>query len=74
MDRELVKKFAEEYEEIKALFERHQNLEKELEKLIKRPYLTTEEEIKMKQIKKEKLYIKEKIYELIKQYKGVIID
>lgn len=68
MDRELIKKYAERYPDIKELFEKHQKLEKELESLIKRPYLTMEEEIKEKQIKKEKLYIKEKIYQLIKKY------
>lgn len=70
MDKELVKKYAEKYPEIKELFEKHQRLEKELESLIKRPYLTIEEELKEKRIKKEKLYIKEKIYQLIKKYKG----
>ncbi|MCS7278888.1 MAG: YdcH family protein [Thermodesulfobacteriaceae bacterium] len=69
MDKELVKKYAEQYPEIKELFEKHQRLEKELESLIKRPYLTIEEELKEKRIKKEKLYIKEKIYQLINKYK-----
>ncbi len=68
MDKELVKQFAEKYEDIKKLYEKHQSLEKELEELAKRPYLTTEEEIREKQIKLEKLYLKEKIYELIKKY------
>ncbi|MEZ0344921.1 MAG: YdcH family protein [Caldimicrobium sp.] len=68
MDKELVKQFAEKYEDIKELYEKHQSLEKELEELAKRPYLTTEEEIREKQIKLEKLYLKEKIYELIKKY------
>ncbi len=68
MDKELVKQFAEKYEDIRELYEKHQSLEKELEELAKRPYLTTEEEIREKQIKLEKLYLKEKIYELIKKY------
>lgn len=68
MEKELVKQFAEKYEDIRELYEKHQSLEKELEELAKRPYLTTEEEIREKQIKLEKLYLKEKIYELIKKY------
>ncbi len=68
MDKELIKKYAEKYPDIKELFERHQKLEKELERLVKKIYLTTEEELKEKQIKKEKLYLKEKIYQLIKKY------
>ena len=68
MDKELVKQFAEKYQDIKELFEKHQNLEKELEEYIKRPYLTPEEEMREKQIKLEKLYLKERIFELIKKY------
>ncbi|MCS7150728.1 MAG: YdcH family protein [Caldimicrobium sp.] len=68
MDKELVKTFAEKHEDIRALFEKHQNLERELEDLVKRPYLTPEEEIREKQIKIEKLYLKERIFDLIKKY------
>ncbi len=69
MEKELVKEYAEKYPEIKDLYEKHQSLERELEGLAKRPYLTPEEEIREKQIKLEKLYVKEKIYELISKYK-----
>lgn len=68
MDKELVKTFAEKHEDIRALYEKHQELERELEELAKRPYLTTEEEIREKQIKLEKLHLKERIFELIKKY------
>jgi len=68
MDKELVKQFAEKYADIRELFEKHQSLERELEELVKRPYLTTEEELREKQIKLEKLHLKERIYELIKKY------
>lgn len=68
MDKEMVKRYAEKYEDIRELYEKHQSLERELEELTRRPYLTTEEEIREKQIKLEKLYLKEKIYELIKKY------
>lgn len=67
-DKELIKSFAEKYDDIKTLYTRHQELEKELEELIRRPYLTPEEEIREKQIKLEKLHIKERIFELIKKY------
>ncbi|MFN4197202.1 MAG: YdcH family protein [Caldimicrobium sp.] len=68
MDKETIKSFAEKYEDIRELFERHQSLERELEELNKKLYLTTEEEIREKQIKLEKLTLKEKIYALIKKY------
>ncbi len=71
MDREVIQKLAEKYEDVKELFERHQELDKELQKLAKRPYLSPEEEKREKEMKVEKLKIKEKIVELIKKYEGI---
>ena len=73
MDKEFIKKFAEKYQDIKELFEKHQELEKEVETFNKKKYLTAEEEARLKQIKKEKLQIKEKIYKFIKEYEGIEI-
>lgn len=67
-DKELIKTYAEKYEDIRMLYARHQELEKELSELSRRPYLTPEEEIREKQIKLEKLHLKERIFELIKKY------
>ncbi|MCD6548559.1 MAG: YdcH family protein [Thermodesulfobacterium sp.] len=74
MNREVVKKFSEKYPDVKELFEKHQFLENEVTQISQKNYLTPEEEIKVKQLKKEKLYIKEQIYKLIKKYEGVEID
>jgi len=74
MNREVVKKFSEKYPDVKELFERHQFLENEVTQISQKNYLTPEEEIKVKQLKKEKLYIKEQIYKLIKKYEGIEID
>jgi len=74
MNREVVKKFSEKYPDIKELFEKHQFLENEVTQISQKNYLTPEEEIKVKQLKKEKLYIKEQIYKLIKKYEGIEID
>ena len=74
MDKEFVKRFAEKYEDIKNLLNKHQELEKEVEELNKKRYLTVEDEKRLKLLKKEKLQIKEEIYALIKKYEGVEID
>lgn len=74
MDREFVKKFTEKYPEVKDLFEKHQELDRKVAELSEKRYLTSEEEIKLKEMKKEKLYIKEEIYRLIKKYEGIEID
>ncbi|WP_297056827.1 YdcH family protein [Thermosulfurimonas sp.] len=70
MDKELVRQYAERNPEIRELFERHQALERELEGLIRKSYLTASEEVRKKQIQKEKLALKDRIYALIKQEGG----
>ena len=74
MDKELIRKFSEKYEDIRDLFEKHQVLENEVAQISQKNYLTPEEELKVKQLKREKLYIKEQIYKLIKKYEGIEID
>jgi hypothetical protein len=74
MDKELVKKFADKYPEINELLEKHQEMENQVAELSQKPYLTPEEEVKLKELKKEKLYIKEKIYKIIKTKEGIKID
>ncbi len=74
MDKELVKKYAEKYADIKELFEKHQEIEAKLNKLSKRPYLNPEEEQEEKFLKKEKLRLKEEIAALLKKYEGITID
>jgi len=74
MDKEFVKRFAEKYEDIRDLLNKHQELEKEVEELNKKRYLTVEDEKRLKLLKKEKLQIKEEIYALIKKYEGIEID
>ncbi|WP_168194232.1 DUF465 domain-containing protein [Thermodesulfobacterium sp. TA1] len=74
MNKDLVKRFAEKYPEINDLFEKHQKLENKVDELSQKAYLTPEEEIKLKELKREKLYIKEKIYKIIKTNEGIEID
>jgi uncharacterized protein YdcH (DUF465 family) len=74
MDKELIRKFSKKYEDIRDLFEKHQVLENEVAQISQKNYLTPEEELKVKQLKREKLYIKERIYKLIKKYEGIEID
>ncbi|MCU4139085.1 MAG: hypothetical protein MW689_000874 [Thermodesulfobacteria bacterium] len=74
MDKEVIKQFSKRYPDIKELFEKHQALENEVAQISQKNYLTPNEEIKIKQLKKEKLYVKEQIYKLIKKYEGIEID
>lgn len=74
MNKETVKEFSKKYPEIKELFEKHQALENEVAQISQKVYLTPDEEVRVKQLKREKLYIKEQIYKLIKKYEGIEID
>ncbi|HIE32698.1 MAG TPA: DUF465 domain-containing protein [Thermodesulfobacteriaceae bacterium] len=70
MDKELVKQYAQKNPKVKELFEKHQALERELEELVRKAYLSADEEVRKKQIQKEKLALKDQIYELIKREGG----
>ena len=58
-----------EHPEFKALEDTHQRLEDELGGLTKLHVLTPEEEIRKKQIQFEKLAAKDKMAEIVRQYK-----
>jgi ribosomal-protein-alanine N-acetyltransferase len=58
-----------EHSEFKALEESHQRLEDQLKELTKLHILTPEEEIRKKQIQFEKLAAKDKMAEIVRQFK-----
>lgn len=55
-------------EEFKRMREKHKAYEKELDEFKQRRYLTSEEEIAVKQIKKNKLALKDKMEKLINEF------
>ena len=58
-----------ENESFKELFEEHQKLEKRLNELLNKWYLTAEEQEEERQIKKRKLMIKDRMYAIIAEYR-----
>jgi len=65
----LVEQLKKEDKEFWHLFQEHQYLEKKLERLNKRRYLTPEEEVERKIIQKRKLLGKDRMAEIIRRYK-----
>ncbi|MDI6890404.1 MAG: DUF465 domain-containing protein [Thermodesulfovibrionales bacterium] len=63
---ELLKK---ESEEFRRLIEEHRNLEGLLAKIDSKRYLTPDEEFERKRIQKQKLLKKDRMAELIREYK-----
>jgi len=68
-DKLLIEKYINSDEELKKYVEEHILFEKQLEELSKKPYLTQEEEIKQKKLKKLKLAGRDTIETLLKKYR-----
>jgi uncharacterized protein YdcH (DUF465 family) len=68
-EEEIIEILKKENEEFRKLYEEHRKLDALLDEINKKHYLTAEEEIEKKRMQKEKLYKKDKMAEIIRQYK-----
>lgn len=68
-EEEIVEILKKENEEFRRIYQEHRDLDSQLSELNKKAHLTPEEEVEITRIKKEKLYKKDKIAELIRLYK-----
>lgn len=68
-EKEIQEILMQENEEFKRLFQKHRELDAHLLDMSKKPYLTSDEEIEKKRMQKEKLMKKDKMAELIREYK-----
>ena len=68
-DEEIVEVLKRESEEFRRIFQEHKELDSQLQDLGKKAYLTAEEEIEEKRMKKEKLSRKDRIAQLIRDYR-----
>jgi uncharacterized protein YdcH (DUF465 family) len=68
-DAEIIEKLRSENEEFRKLEEEHKKLEQSLDEIIKKKYLTADEEVEKKTIQKQKLQFKDRMAELIRSYK-----
>ncbi|MCX8026979.1 MAG: YdcH family protein [Thermodesulfovibrionales bacterium] len=68
-ENEIVEVLKQENEEFKKIYNEHRELDARLLEMSKKPYLTSEEEMEKKRMQKEKLYKKDRIAELIREYK-----
>ncbi len=66
---ELIAKYGDKDEELKRLWEQHLEYEKQVERLENKPYLTPEDDIELKKIKKLKLAGKTKIQAILEKYR-----
>lgn len=68
-DLQLIRKLIPKDKELKQLWDEHLDYENKLDQLNKRRYLSTEEEIRRKEIQKLKLHGKDKIEEILRKYR-----
>ncbi len=68
-EQEVIECLKKENEEFRKLQEEHQSLESTLSEIDKKVYLTAEEEVERKKMQKLKLVKKDKMAELIRNFK-----
>lgn len=65
----LIEKLMKENEEFMKVKQSHSQLAKQLEEFEKKPYLTPQDEMEMKIIKKKKLALKDQMEKILVQYR-----
>lgn len=65
-DAEVISILRSKNEEYKKLEEEHKKLEMTLEEILRKKYLSTEEEVLKKQIQKQKLQFKDRMAQLVR--------
>lgn len=68
-EQEIIEALRRENEEFRKLEQEHRNLDNTLKELEAKRFLTAEEEMEIHQLKKLKLYKKDRMLELIQEYK-----
>ncbi len=71
-DEEVIETLKRDNEEFRKLYQEHRELDSILSEFNKKHYLTPEEEVEMHRMKKEKLSKKDKIAEVVKNFKSGI--
>ncbi|MFN2378000.1 MAG: YdcH family protein [Candidatus Binatia bacterium] len=68
-DEELVRSLAPENAGLRRSYEKHAKLKAEVDALTARPHLTTEEELRRRELQKQKLAEKDKIIRVLDDYR-----
>ncbi|TNF55376.1 DUF465 domain-containing protein [bacterium] len=69
METEIIEALREQNEEYRKLYEEHKKLEEALAEIDKSKYITADEGLKRKEIQKQKLLKKDRMAEIIREYK-----
>jgi uncharacterized protein YdcH (DUF465 family) len=69
-DVDIIQQFAAHDEELKALYDQHLDLKRQLEQFRHKAYLTGAEEVEMKKIQKLKLASKDRMMSIIQRHQN----
>ncbi len=70
MEKETIERLRENSDEFKRLEEEHRILDQKIDEINRKGYLTPSEDMEKKRLQKEKLYKKDRIAEMIREYKN----
>jgi len=68
-ENEIKERLLKENQEFRKAFDQHQKLEKKLSKFQAKSYLTEEEKLEEKRLKKNKLLLKDKMYYIMTEFR-----
>jgi uncharacterized protein YdcH (DUF465 family) len=68
-EQEIMVKLSQENEEFRKVSDEHHHLDMQLIEIDKRVYLTPEEDLERKKLAKHKLHLKDKMAEMVRDYK-----
>lgn len=68
-EQEIIEKLKQENEEFRKVSDEHHHLDLQLIEIDKKVYLTPEEDVERKRLAKQKLHLKDKMAELVRDYK-----
>ena len=68
-EEELIERLMRENEEFSKVKQAHSQLAKQLEELERKPFLTPQDEVEIKIIKKKKLALKDQMEKILMQYR-----
>ena len=61
-------------EEYKTLLQEHHDHERRLAELASKSYLSTEEDLEEKRLKKEKLHLKDRMEEIVREHRARLVS
>ncbi len=68
-EKELKEALMQENKDFKEVVERHQKYDTQLEKLESKNYLSDDEKLRIRELKKKKLALKDRMYAMMTEYK-----